>query len=271
MLMIGAVVYILRAENEALLSTDNGRYMHAAFLRLLERSAPELTQLLHDEQYHKPFSVSGLRACSGSLKSNPQRVMAGELFEWRIAALHEVILQHALSVQRGQRIKAGGLQLTVQEVIADGEQNPRSGVVDEEMLLSACLSVTRVNEMRFRFLSPTTFRTGQSDWPWPAPELIFSSLTAKWEGAGLPGKFDQEFIHEAARILVPLDWSGKTRRVRFDRDRWTLCFTGDFSYDASGLDDDQTGALLCLAQFGVFSGVGRMTTQGLGEVEVTYR
>ena len=48
--MIGAVVYILRAENSAPLSPINGRLMHAAFFKILNEYSTALGSFVHNKQ-----------------------------------------------------------------------------------------------------------------------------------------------------------------------------------------------------------------------------
>ena len=269
--MLAAIVYKLRAESSAMFVSDNGRYMHAVFLRLIEQVSPEISAYLHDEIERKPFSVSCLDKCCKTVKKMRRKIQPGEMFEWRVGIFNEDIFQAALAFRYGQIITVGELQLSLQEIIVDGEKHSRSGITDEADLLAVCMGIGNIKEISFSFISPTSFRIKQSDCPWPTPELIFGSLSAKWNSAGLLPSFDEAGIRDAAKQLLPLDWSGSTRRVRFSRDRWILCFTGKFTYDVSALDSECIGALLCLAQFAVFAGIGRMTAQGLGEVVVEYQ
>ena len=50
-----------------------------------------------------------------------------------------------------------------------------------------------------------------------------------------------------------------------------LAFSGRFSYDVTALNEEEQHALLLLAQFANFSGVGRLTGQGFGETRAMYR
>ena len=47
--MIGAVTYELRAENSARLQFINGRFMHAAFFKILNEHSPKLGDFVHNQ------------------------------------------------------------------------------------------------------------------------------------------------------------------------------------------------------------------------------
>jgi len=47
-------------------------------------------------------------------------------------------------------------------------------------------------------------------------------------------------------------------------------FTGKFTYNLEKLTPNEQRLFLLLAQFAVFSGVGRLTGQGLGRVQIQY-
>ncbi len=50
-----------------------------------------------------------------------------------------------------------------------------------------------------------------------------------------------------------------------------LAFTGSFSYDLRHLPEEMRRRFLLLARFAEFSGVGRMTSQGFGQVRAAWR
>ncbi len=270
--MIGAAVYRLRAEKSARLTEMHGRLMHAAFFAALQKLSPELSRFVHDEMNVKPFTVSRLRS-EGPLRRdrNGWQVEAGQTFLWRVTALHELLVRALFSLEVGTELMAGGLPLTVQQVMMGAEENRDAGVMDEHELIAACLSVPRVREITFRFLSPVSFRTGTHDYPCPLASYVFGSLADKWTQAGLSGSFDKRQVHEEAEIVRPLVWHGEAKRYFMAEHRGLLGFTGEFTYALEDLEVERQRAFLILAQFAVFSGVGRYTGQGFGETRVTYR
>ena len=63
-------------------------------------------------------------------------------------------------------------------------------------------------------------------------------------------------------------WSGSTKSVYLTPKRGINAFTGVFSYNLSAAAPEEQQLLLMLAQFGVFSGCGRMSAQGMGQIDI---
>ena len=267
--MIGAVVYRLRAESAARVPLFHGRWLHGLFFKIMEEYSAELSAYVHEALQIKPFTVSLLKWRQGEEAGGYRTVRKGETMGWRVTALREDVLQAALHVRVGDVLQAGFLPLRVEEVKADGTHD--SGVIDELELVGAALQAGRVAEIRLRFLSPVAFRRDDKDYPTPDPVFVFSSLADKWQQAAMPVEMDRAWIREAAAKALLSEWHGGSRRVYFGGDRGTLAFSGRFSYDVTALSEEEQHALLLLAQFATFAGVGRLTGQGFGETRVAYR
>lgn len=271
--MMGAVIFKLRAEQDAVLPAVNGRLMHAAFFHLLQEVSPDASAYLHDKLTMKPFTVSmlSLPEWKRGKFEGIHTVTKGTVFYWRVTALWEKLLQMILSVPRGYHVQAGRLSLTVEEVSADSEKYGRSGLLDERQLVAYTLSIEKIHSVTFHFLSPASFRVDDVDYAFPDPALLWGSLADKWIRAGFPlDMTDKDDIKAAAAGLLPAFWSGRSRKIYLGRDRGVLAFTGTFTYDLSGLSLEWRQMLLLLAQFATFSGVGRLCGQGFGEVEISY-
>ena len=146
-----------------------------------------------------------------------------------------------------------------------------TGILDENELIAACLRIKAVKRITFQFSSPVSFRFFQDDYPFPLPQLIFGSIVDKWNLTAMPVSFERETVREAAAKLLPESWSGKTRQVYLKKDRGVTGFTGSFTFNISMLPQAEQQMLLLLAQFSQFSGVGRLTGQGLGQTMVTFQ
>lgn len=267
--MIGAVVYRLRAEDTARVPVFHGRWLHGLFFKIMEGYSAELSTYVHETLNVKPFTVSLLKWRQEKDEGGYRVVARGESLSWRVTALREDVLQAALHVRTGEVLQAGNLPLRVEKVKADGTED--SGVVDEMELVGAALGAGRIAELRLRFLSPVAFRRDDKDYPTPDPVFIFSSLADKWQQAAMPVEMDRAWVREAAARALLAEWHGSSRRVYFGGDRGMLAFSGRFSYDVTALNEEEQHALLLLAQFANFSGVGRLTGQGFGETRAMYR
>ncbi len=270
--MIGAAVYRLRAERAGHLPEMHGRLLHAAFFAALRELSPDISAHVHDEMNVKPFTIACLRPEKPLRKERDGwRVREGDTFLWRVTGLNELMICAMASMTPGVRITVGSLSFAIEKAMLASDDHRDAGVIDENDLIAACLSVPDLREITFRFISPVSFRAGTRDYPWPLPAYVFGSLADKWTQAGLPGRFQKREIHEEAEALLPLAWRGETKRLLLGERRGILAFTGTFTYGLDPLDEERRQAFLILAQFATFSGVGRLTGQGLGETRVTYR
>lgn len=262
--MIGAVTYELRAENSARLPFINGRFMHAAFFKILNEVSPALGNFIHKEMNLKPFTVSFLNPVE-KIPSFEERwqVRRGDKFLWRVTALNAEILQAAMSVPIGYRIQAGALTLKVEGLRAD------SGVAASDFILRI-KNLSAVREIGFEFLSPVAFRIDDFDAPYPRAELIFASLADKWTQASMPASVDKKVIRELAAQIHLTEWRGQSKRFYFATDRGTLAFWGKFFYELGALSEDVRKIFMLLAAFGEFAGVGRLTGQGFGQTRVEF-
>ena len=270
--MIGAVVFELVVENDERVSEAQGRLLHAALFALLEENNPGLAALLHDGMNVKPFSVAPLEIPKYAPRDRGDRLLRrGDMVHWRVAALDEAVLRTLLAIPEGRGVRVGRLRFILRRVIADSRERDDVGVLDETELIGACLAEENVRVVELRFTSPVAFRVNDSDYPLPIPGLVFSSLADKWAAAEMPASIDRNEIRADAERVRPNTWRGETRRVSFGRDRSVTGFVGRFSYDLSALPMEARQVFLLLAQFAVFSGVGRLTAQGLGQTRTTYR
>ena len=270
--MIGAVVFELAAENGGQIPEAQGRLLHGAFFALMKETDPALASSLHDDMVVKPFSIAPLELSKRASKTGEGRwVQKGRYVYWRVAALNEAVFRALLAIPKKSVMRVGRLRLKLRRVIADSDKRPDVGVLDEMDLIAACLSVPFVKTVELRFLTPVAFRVNEDDYPLPVPALVFSSLADRWTAVRLPGVIDRKEIRAAAERVRLQSWQGETRRVFFGRSRSVTGFVGTFVFDLSALPADAQRVFLLLAQFAVFSGVGRLTSQGLGQTRTTYQ
>lgn len=271
--MLGAMIYRLRAKEQGGLPVYNGRFMHAIAFKLLQRVDARLAEQIHDEMQWKPFTSSMLTPAGRCRKQNGRwQLPAGAETLWRLTALQDEVLDIFLNrIEPGTEIYVGRLPFKLAAVLADPARYPGTGLCREEDLLAAGLSVEKIDEITLEFCSPTTFHSFGDDMPWPQPDLVFGSLAEKFLQAGMPAQLDMQLVKQYAANLLPIDWSGHTEVVAFDHTRIYRSFTGRFTYALSALPPEARQMLLLLAHFAEFSGVGRMTGQGMGQVRMSYR
>ena len=128
----------------------------------------------------------------------------------------------------------------------------------------------KVHTITFQFLTPVSFRYFQADMPLPKPDLIYGSLADKWNQAAMPLHLEKDLVKQIALQCQLVQWEGKSSRIFFTPKQGVTGFTGVFTFDLRKLAHSDSQILLLLAQFSVFSGVGRLTGQGMGQARVTY-
>ena len=269
--MIGAIVYLLQAENSAKLPIINGRLMHAAFFKILNDFSQSLGDFIHAQYNLKPFTVSFLEPARNILSIDDNFIVKrGNKFFWRVTGLNKEILQAALNVPVDKKIRAGSLTLRLDKIICDGNIRDDSGVIAIEDFISQAKNFPPVKEICFDFLSPVSFRIDDFDAPYPRPELIFASLADKWTQAEIPVVADKKIIRELASKIRLTKWCGESKQFYLSRNHGTLAFQGKFFYNITALTNDVQKVFLLLSKFGEFAGVGRLTGQGFGRVKVSY-
>ena len=272
--MLATIGYRLRAERGARVPAFHGRLLHGTVFSLLADYDARLSAWIHDRMNLKPFALSLLEPVQEKPDSKQRRgknwffIEQGREYLWRLSALREEVLQALLAVRPGTVLAVGEAELCVEEVIDDGRF--RTGYARPEEILGGAFSVGSVQEIAFSFRSPTTFRNFDRDYAFPLPELVFGSLADKWTGAEMPGDIERDRIARLASALAPVCWSGRSQKVFLGRKRGLLAFTGKFAYDTSILSHEEQSILLALAQFAEFSGIGRLTAQGLGQTEMEF-
>ncbi|WP_456438341.1 CRISPR-associated endoribonuclease Cas6 [Desulfurobacterium sp.] len=119
----------------------------------------------------------------------------------------------------------------------------------------------------FYFKTPTTFKKGSSDYPLPEPVLIFKNLLKKWN------KFSPFKIEISTKELLKLLQIGgvwiKTRKFSLLPNGKTIGFYGRVFINVRTEKKETLRKLNILFNFSSFSGIGRKTTMGMGNVELS--
>ncbi len=141
--------------------------------------------------------------------------------------------------------------------------------VDNELeLISRRLSAKQAKRITFEFMMPTSFNGTHGDITFPTSSLIFS-LVDKWNVGDMADVLDKDLIRSVAEKVTLERWEGHTKRVFYGRDRGLTGFVGKFTFNISKLTEEENQLITILALFGQHCGIGRLSSQGLGQVRVT--
>jgi CRISPR-associated endoribonuclease Cas6 len=96
-------------------------------------------------------------------------------------------------------------------------------------------------------------------------------LCERWNRLSDSLTFDSEQLKSIAQqYLIPIKWKGETRRVNLSSKAGVTGFVGSFTFDMKALPEEYRRIFIILVEFALFSGIGRLTGQGLGNIKVDY-
>lgn len=268
-MIIGAVVYKLKALAGCKMPASHGRLLHASFLKLVQQIDPELSAVLHDEKT-KHFFLNPLTFAQEA-RHNTYYIHQGDVIYWRISCIGGEILGLLHNVEQGTELRIGEGIFTVEELYWEQEQHPDAGVTSMELLVEGCSQLPPMRSLTINFTTPTLFRVDDIELPIPRTDLIFSSLSERWSYFCSEYPIDAAAVKELCRFLVPINWHGETKRYNITPKRGITGFVGEFTYDISRVEEKYRWVFILLAEFAVFVGIGRLTAQGLGNVDISYK
>ena len=238
------------------------------FYEVLGQTAPEVAQKLHQTQAVKPFTLSPLlgpgRRRKGMLHLKPRpytlriTALTGEVYRAIFKALFEQMAKEEIvrvGTARFQmvQLKFGGTgeRYATQSDYADLWQQPRR------------------REYAFRFVTPTSFRTGQFYQPLPIPRNVYESLWQKWNAfAPTELVISEEFLVTIASHLFLAMHRIRTCTIHGPRYK-ALGFVGNCRFEVLGkVPEEHLRALTALSEFAFYAGVGSQTTEGMGQTLV---
>ncbi len=286
----------------------SGDLVHAAFLKWVGASAPDVATWLHDGNKRRLFTCSSLQfplpvaRMREAEKNNVHlplhlektysvriTLLLGDLFP----LLYEALMR--FDMQRSPTGQAPFMHLSkqsflLQEAVMTNDASGWCGFTSLNTLIEEVkvLRMGKLQTLTLEFASLTTFnRSNQRDNRYgnhyamlPLPVYIFPMLANRWcefappEYAGLVQRERiEQYILDDGMIIH--DYELRPHRVTFTNHP-QRGFVGACTYHLRG-PDEATGAdaplsvrqqILLLAQFAFYAGIGYKTAQGMGQVRV---
>ena len=262
--MLVSAILRFRALESFSLPGNGGEEAHGLLFSLLREAVPSVSERWHELKGPKPFSLSGVRGEGLRREGGRLHVPEGG----------EIWLRLSTLTDEGAEALA-----LLSDLLLSGEAEPRLGEgrleplgVDlgggSELALSSTYSslLRRARPHKavsMRFVSPTAFRRGGVNYPLPDPRAVFSSLLWRWN-AFSPIKMPPEIAGDFERAALAR-FRLRTELLEFGGFR-EVGFLGEVRFDLSRLPPDERRLLHALSLFAFFSGVGRHTAMGMGEV-----
>jgi CRISPR-associated endoribonuclease Cas6 len=239
----------------------------------MRRADADVATWLHDKNGRKPFTASPLRGFRAE-RDGALRLRTGDEGWLRITLAGDeyfrLFLSRFMDWGTAARLTIGEADFAVSAVTTTPEGHPWAGYTTPEVLMAGA---KRETSIAFELATPTAFSMGNDEVELsPRPDLLFDSLARKWaEWCGstpLPAALPKrEWFWEHARVS---DLRLRRECWRFDR-YVQLGTAGYVSYRVVNADEAVLHTLNTLADFAFYAGVGRKTTQGMGQVRRTNR
>lgn len=249
------LVIHLGVAEDSFLPIACGRAIHAQVLDWFHMASPELSEAIHKSQ-ESPLSLSGLVG-----KRRKSGVRAGDEFYFRIGLLDGSLIEPLLSglAKWGdQPFSLAKCPFVFRSINMLPGTDPWVGSSDYALLAK---TPTTLDDLALKLLSPTSFKlnTGQGIQPFPLPEAVFGNLHRRWK------------VFAPEELQFPrLQWSGFVSDYDLKTQKWRM--ENSVEIGAVGWvryrfpDPEQARIATILAHFAFFSGVGRKTAMGMGQV-----
>ncbi|WP_421658920.1 CRISPR-associated endoribonuclease Cas6 [Leptothermofonsia sp. ETS-13] len=251
-----------------------GKHLHALFLTLVSSVDRTLGDHLHEQKTEKAFTLSPLQVYGRVDEYHPinsflqwehtQIIPAGTPCWWRISLLDDALFGHLaplwLNLNPDHPWHLGPADLVITSILGTPQSTqPWANFSSYPQLYDQASNETR--QITFIFATPATFRQGKYDSALPTRECVFNSLINRWNRySSIP------FPETSVESLFPSFFDIQTELVNHPDGKWAGC-VGTISYHILGsVSPDTIRQINALADFALYSGIGRKTPMGMGMV-----
>jgi CRISPR-associated endoribonuclease Cas6 len=231
-----------------------------------------LGDYLHESKADKPFTLSPLQVVRrGTVCRVPtlqwehtKPISAGTPCWWRISLLDDTLFskltQLWLNLNPNHPWHLGPADLHITSILGTPQSTqPWANAISYAQLYEQ--SSDRDRQIELAFCTPTAFRQSNYDCALPTRDLVFNSLIKRWNqysGIELPKTLIEP--------IFPSFFDIHTEMVADSRSKFIGC-VGAMNFRLLGdLDPFTIKQINVLANFALYSGVGRKTTMGMGMV-----
>jgi CRISPR-associated endoribonuclease Cas6 len=265
--MLISILLQLTTEHPASLPAHLGRANHAAVLRCIAAIDPVLAEQIHAGDGPKPLTCSGL--WGGRRSGDRVMVQAGEDCAVRVTGLAAAVsqaLEQALVKERPQTWTLDDHPFVVTGAMCDAAEEPWSGrTTYEELAAALLLQEARLpRQASLEFASPTAFKSAGMTVPVPLPGLVFGSLVERWN-AFSPVTLSPEARRFGEEMVAISRYRLESVAVEQKNSGLRIGGVGRVTYAALGGDRYWLAVMQMLADFALYSGVGVLTTMGMGQ------
>jgi len=251
---------------------DCMKSVHGSFLANMDA---DLRAALHEPGLTlKPFTVSTLVPTFDPDRFERQ-MTPGQTYAWRVTSLVPALSQVIHGMTVAATVEVDRQDFRVLHADKPSEPTTTFQATSYVCLLNDALPAERIT---LRFVSPTAFKSGDVNVPFPLPDSVFGGYLDAWRAyADVELGIDAGMFRQYCRDRVVAESHQlRTRSAWFDhpipgggnRARRPLRFAGFVgvcTYRILDRDDDHRRLLNALAAFAEYCGTGSKKSQGAGQ------
>jgi len=245
-----------------------GKHLHALFLTLVSSVDRDLGSRLHEQKTDKAFTLSPLQIHPRSSRNHNllwehhKPIPAGTPCWWRISLLDDSLFGHLtqlwLNLNPSHPWHLGSADLQITSILGTPQSTqPWVNFASYAQLYTQASEEQR--QIDLAFCTPTAFRQTQFDTALPTRDLVFNSLLRRWNQYS-----NIEFAEILTESIFPSFFDIHTEIITDSRSKFIGC-VGVLSFRILGeVDSVSIKRINTLADFALYSGVGRKTPMGMG-------
>jgi len=258
-MVLQSLIIELGAASEKPIPTRLNQAIYAQFIEWLSIGNSYLAESVSNSQ-ESSFSLSGL---IGYRRKDGTRL--GDRFLIRISLLNSNLIQPLL--QGIEMYQTPSIYLENFPFIIRGIYTvPNSHNLVNISNYVSLASVANFNsEIVLNFISPTSLQHHRNIQPFPLPDLVFNTLLHRWNYFAPPELHFSSIQWQSVALAFDL----KTQFLKINSSIETRREIGCVGWVKYFFPDLQQARIAnILAKFALFSGIGRKTTMGMGEVRI---
>ncbi|MBD2013184.1 CRISPR-associated endoribonuclease Cas6 [Microcoleus sp. FACHB-53] len=249
-----------------------GRHLHALFLTLVSSVDRKLGDYLHESKADKPFTLSPLQVVRrGTVCRAPtlqwehtKPISAATPCWWRISLLDDTLFskltQLWLNLNPNHPWHLGPADLHITSILGTPQSTqPWANAISYAQLYDQSSDSNR--QIELAFCTPTAFRQSNYDCALPTRDLVFNSLIKRWNQYS-----SIELPKTLIESIFPSFFDIHTEMVTDSRSKFIGCVGAMHFRILGDVEPVVIQQINALANFALYSGVGRKTTMGMGMV-----
>lgn len=234
--------------------------LHAVFFNLFRE---DFAHILHSTEPFKPFSLNFL--VRNEKSGNYENIFSTEIQK-----------THRLIIEAGLLDDSLIPKFTYSFIFAERPDYnlgkyafEKGGLVFRKVIPYKELlnSARKSRKVLIKFVTPTSFKTGNKINLLPDPKTIFSGLIKKWKHFSNVNT-EENLLELINQAVIVSGYELKTQKVELESMGWFTGFSGKLYLNFQTNEEHVLRWINALLDFSEFCGIGRKTTMGFGKVKI---